>query len=134
MYSTALLTTTAKCDLAISKLTIEKQELEYRLEGLQRDKDGLVKRGNQNEVELVSVNSQIAAIDSIITGLNPDDPLVLEMQNKKTPLDYKKWRLENGGSSIYAILLKEAEVESFQKQIEEYTNAITAVNTHKATL
>lgn len=127
-YTVSLLTTEADCQALIDIAQSEKDGLNYRKTGLQRQRQTATLTSAEIESELASVIVEIDALQSVMNSL-PEGPTKAETLRKYKKAEYKKFLLEQrkGNYGVMSLLEKEYDIACIEKDIEEADAFITAV-------
>lgn len=127
-YTVSLLTTEADCQALIDIAQSEKDGLNYRKTGLQRQRQTATLTSAEIESELASVIIEIDALQSVLNSL-PEGPTKAETLRKYKKAEYKKFLLEQrkGNYGVMSLLEKEYDIACIEKDIEEADAFITAV-------
>lgn len=127
-YTVSLLTTEADCQALIDIAQSEKDGLNYRKTGLQRQRQTATLTSAEIETELASVIVEIDALQSVMNSL-PEGPTKAETLRKYKKAEYKKFLLEQrkGNYGVMSLLEKEYDIACIEKDIEEADAFITAV-------
>lgn len=134
-YSFTLLTSKEDCDMMIAMANKSKSALNYRKLTLLHKQE--ISTGNAVEIEtaLQSVNSEIAAVTTVIAAL-PEGDSKKEQVSKKTRLEFKLFTLTERKESygILSLLDTEFDIGCIEKDIEQADAFIAGVNDRKSAL
>lgn len=130
-----LLETLIQCDNAIEVTEAEKVLLERRLRNLGESLSDKAKRTTSVKEGIVSVEAIIAGFQSalsVITDEKEKRNLELKVEREETKLK----SLQNREANYNAVNVLEDQIthQQLQAQIDVLTDAITAIEAHKATL
>jgi hypothetical protein len=122
-YSLEKLAKTSDVDAFMQMVEEGLEELSFKKISLLRQKEQYSARYSQLEVDLATVNSEIIALDTVLTSLAESD-LRDDMFSKKRKLEYRKFLLEERSEDygVLALLEKEMEVSLIEQQIIESNN------------
>ncbi len=134
-YSFTLLNSKEDCDAMIAIANKNKAELEYKKITLQHKKNISTGNAVEIETELQSVNTEIAALETVIAGL-PEGDTKKDQVSRKTRLEFKKFTLTERKESygVLSLLDTEVDIGCIDKDIEETDTFIAGVNDRKSTL
>ena len=134
-YSFTLLTSKEDCDIMTAMANKSKSALTYKKSTLLHKQE--ISTGNAVEIEtaLQSVNSEIAAVTTVIAAL-PDGDTKKEQISKKTKLEFKRFTLTERKESygVLSLLDTEIDIGCIDKDIEETDVFIAGVSDRKANL
>lgn len=127
-YTVSLLTTEADCQALIDIAQSEKDGLNYRKTGLQRQRQTATLTSAEIETELASVNAELNALQPVMNSL-PDGPTKTEALRKYKKAEYKKFLLEQRKENygVMSLLEKEYDIACIEKDIEEADAFIAAL-------
>ena len=127
-YTVSLLTTEADCQALIDIAQSEKDGLNYRKTGLQRQRQTATLTSAEIETELASVNAELNALQPVMNSL-PDGPTKTEALRKYQKAEYKKFLLEQRKENygVMSLLEKEYDIACIEKDIEEADAFIAAL-------
>ncbi|MES2730458.1 MAG: hypothetical protein V4714_01875 [Bacteroidota bacterium] len=134
-YSTNRLTIKADCDALLSIANKQKAELDFKKLSLERNQQGYLERSVQLSSDLQVTQSEITAMETVISGL-PAGETKEDMLSRKKKMEYRLFLLEeqNEKYGVIALLEKEMEVSLVEKQLTEVTLFNQTIEAHKATL
>ncbi len=134
-YSVIKLTSSADCDALIQLAGKEKDDLQYRKTTVTHQNASFANTAAEVEADLISTNSQLGALTTVIASL-PEGDVKESNITKQKKLELKAFLLnqkkENYG--VIALLLNEMEQATIDTQIAEVDAFVLAVQNHKATL
>lgn len=135
VYSVVKIASVQDCDLLLSWANKEKADLNFKRLSEERLTLNYSATSLEIDADLQSVNTEIAATETIIATL-PDGNSKEEAIKKKTRLEYKKFLLNNRKESYgsVALLEKELDLSRATLQLSEIDNFVDAINTRKAEL
>ena len=122
-YSFTLLKSKFDCETLINIAKQEKEDLEFRKLSLERKRKTSTSTSIEVETELQSVNAEIAALESVITGL-PDGSTKDDIILKKKKLEFKVLLLteRKNNYGIVSLIDKEFDIGRIEKEIEATDN------------
>jgi hypothetical protein len=134
-YSVEKITTTADCDLLLSLAAKEKADQNFKRLSEERLTLNYSETSIEIDAELQTVNTEIAAMETIIATL-PEGNSKEEAVKKKTKLEYKKFLLNNRKENYgtLALLEKELDLNRVTVEISEIDAFIEAITARKAAL
>lgn len=135
LYSVTQITSIPDCDLLLSMAAKEKADQDFKRLLEERLTVNYSETSIEIEAELQSVNTEIAATETIIAAL-PEGKSKIEAIKKKTKLEYKRFLLTNRKESygVLALLEKELDVNRATVEISEIDAFIAAVTARKLVL
>ena len=134
-YSFTLIKSKTDCETLISIANQEKEDLAFRKLSLERQRKTATMTSVEVETELQSVTAEIAALESVISGL-PDGTTKDDTILKKKKLEYKVLLLteRKNNYGVVSLIEKEYDIGCIEKQMEETDAFIVAANEHLNTL
>ena len=130
-----LLSTKAECDTAIEITQTEKTLLERRLRNLGESLVDKTERTTAVTEGIVSVKAIIAGFESalaVITDAKEKRNLELKIEREETKL--KSLENRNANYSSVNVLEDQIDHQQLEAQVAILTDAVTKIETHKATL
>jgi hypothetical protein len=134
-YSVEKITTTADCDLLLSLAAKEKADQAFKRLSEERLTLNYSEISIEIDAELQTVNTEIAATETIIATL-PEGNSKEEAVKKKTKLEYKKFLLNNRKENYgtLALLEKELDLNRVTVEISEIDVFIEVITACKVAL
>ena len=134
-YTVSLLTTVPDCQALVNIATSEKESLEFRKTGLQRQRRTATVNASEVETELVSVNAELAVLQTMLGSL-PEGPNKSKVLRDLKRAEYKKFVLEDRKENygVIALLQKEYDIACVDEEIVQTEGFITALNTRMVEL
>lgn len=134
-YSFTLIKSKADCDTLINMTNQGIEDLAFRKISLERQRRNATMTSIELETELLSVNAEIAALESVIASL-PEGTTKTDTIFKKKKLEYKVLLITERKSNygVVSLIDKEFDIGCIEKQLEEANAFITAVTEHKNSL
>jgi len=134
-YTVSLLTSVPDCQALVNIATEEKDSLQYRKTGLQRQRQTATINASEVETELVSVNAELAVLQTMLDSL-PEGANRAKVQRDFKRAEYKKFVLEDRKENygVMALLQKEYDIACVDEEIAQTDGFITALNTRMSEL
>ena len=128
-YTVSAIENRADCQVMIDMANEDKDSLEYRKTGLERQHQTTSTTSVSIEADLVAITAELAALQTVYDGL-PDGETKDDTQVRITKAQYKKFLLEQrkAGYGSIALLSKEFDIASVDRQlleVDEYIQALT---------
>jgi hypothetical protein len=130
-YSFTLITSRHDCEALINIANQAKDDLGFRKLSLERKLRSSTSNSVEVETELISVNAEIAALETVIAGL-PEGTTKEETIVKKKKLEFKAFLLteRKNDYGIVSLVDKEFDIGCIEQQIKEADSFIDAVTQH----
>lgn len=127
-YSVSLLKTKADCEALINIATNEQGDLNYRKDGLLRQRQTATTTSVEIETELATVTVELSSLQTVLDTL-PEGPTRVKVLQNFKKAEYKKFLLEQrkGSYGALSLLEKEFDIASIDLAITESSSFIAAL-------
>lgn len=132
-YTVSLLSNKPDCQALLDIANTQKEGLQYRKTGLQRQKQTATITGGEIEVQLTSLNVEIDALQAVHDSLPEGTTRVETLRNLKKA-QYRKFLLEQRKTNygVLSLLAKEYDIACIDDEINETDAFIAAVTARMA--
>ena len=134
-YSVSSLTTAADCDLMLTMVNKQKNDLSFRKISLERQQAHYAENAIELDADLQTATAEANALDAVIATL-PDGDVKDDNITRKKKLELKLFLLNDKKQNFggIALLDKEFDLARVVKELEETEAFIAAVQARKAAL
>lgn len=134
-YSITQLSTVTDCDIVLTEVQKQKEDLEYARTSKERSRITYAERSVQTDADLLAINGEVSSLQTVLASL-PEGDTKEEMEVKLKKLEYRQFLLKerNEDYGLVALLDRELDVAFVDAQLAEINTFIAQVEAHKATL